>query len=108
MLIRLEQIILFVVWFRFGCPSHPLAFVDAQSCVGTYDNRYICTDDAAKVHSHLSGSPSSHLEHLGIEQSVIGSKEEIEGIKEVIMKMQEYMLNEVLAKPEYEGVRDKW
>jgi hypothetical protein len=48
------------------------------------------------------------VKHLGIEQSIIGSDKEIEGIKEIIMKMEEYIMNEVLAKPEYARVRDTW
>lgn len=112
MFVRLEQIaisFLIVVWVRVGSPSHPQAFANAQACIGTVDNRYICTDNSAKAHTHASGRHSiSHVKHLGIEQSIIGSDKEIEGIKEIIMKMEEYIMNEVLAKPEYARVRDTW
>jgi hypothetical protein len=84
--------------------------VNAQTCVGTYGNRYICTNNAAKAHAYnrKRQSQSKRVIDLGIEQIIVGSDEEIHGIKEVIMKMDEYVLNEVLAKPEYARVRGNW
>lgn len=75
----------------------------------------MCTDNAAKIYdAHRSGVGSSsttnspfYMKYIGTEQSIMGSKKEIEGTKEVISKMEEYLMNEVFAKPEYAAVRNK-
>jgi hypothetical protein len=124
-----------VWWFRWGVvlgggrpeschnPRQEGLFAGAarqtsSSCVRTIlDGRNVCTDNAAKIyHAHRSGVGSSsttsnspfYMKYIGIEQSIMGSKKEIEGTKEVISKMEEYLMNEVFAKPEYAVVRNKW
>jgi hypothetical protein len=81
---------------------------EGKICVATEENRYLCTDDAAKANAYRNQQFDLDLSGLGVEQTVTGSREETDKVEEVIRKMEEYFIQEVFAKPEYKSVRDKW
>lgn len=84
---------------------------NAKICVATdEENRYLCTDDAAKANAYRKKNPSSDFTFadLGVEQTISGNEKEKAAVNEVMEKMKEYILHEVLAKPEYAPVRGKW
>jgi len=99
------KLILFIVLSTLNCVAK------AKFCVATdEENRYLCTDDAAKANFYRKNDPSGNFsfDELGVEQTVSGSAEELALVNEVIAKMKEYFLHEVFAKPEYAPVRGKW
>ncbi len=87
---------------------------EAKMCVATEEDRYLCTDDAAKANAYRmksgGGSPEDFFDirDLGVEQTVSGTKEETDAVKRTLEKMKEYYLHEVIAKPEYNNVRHLW
>jgi hypothetical protein len=98
-------LILFIVVSTLSCVAK------AKFCVATdEENRFLCTDDAAKANFYRNKNPSGNFnfDDLGVEQTVSGSEEEVALVTAVIDKMKEYFLHEVFAKPEYAPVRGKW
>jgi len=90
--------------------------VEGKICVATEENRYLCTDDAAKANvyrdqhnSRTSTSPLNlDISELGVEQTISGTPQEVEKVEKVLAKMEDYFVQEVYAKPEYKSVRGKW
>lgn len=83
--------------------------INGKICVATDENRYLCTDDAAKANAYRIKNSSNDFDllDLGVEQTVSGTTEETQKVKEVIKKMEDYFMEEVLAKPEYAPIRGK-
>ena len=88
------------------------AVVEGKICVATEENRYLCTDDAAKANAYrdqFSTNPANFdISELGVEQTVSGTQQEVEKVENVLKKMEDYFVQEVYAKPEYKSVRGKW
>lgn len=80
---------------------------DSKICVATEENRYLCTDNATKANKYRDYS-AHHNFNVGVEQRVDGSKEEKAAVEEVMRLMNEYLDTEVLVKPEYGPVLEKW
>ncbi len=79
-------------------------------CVATDENRYLCTDDAAKANAYRKQFSTLNFEmsDMGVQQTVAGTQAEVDKVNEVLKKMEDYFIKEVYAKPEYTSVRDKW
>lgn len=90
--------------------SATLQLAESKICVATAENKYLCTDDAAKANAYRMNDPEYEFDmrDLGVEQTVSGTKAETEKVRKVIEDMKEYYLTEVIAKPEYDRVRSKW
>mmetsp|Transcript_20458 Transcript_20458/g.28908 ORF Transcript_20458/g.28908 Transcript_20458/m.28908 type:complete len:150 (+) Transcript_20458:290-739(+) len=87
--------------------------VDAEnSCVAAPNGDYGCIETDRK--SRLAALEKMYGEKqlkewldIGTPQRVEGSDVEKENVREVIKKMDEYWVDEVLSFPQYEGVRGK-
>jgi len=104
--------IFYLVLLILATVSNFAVHVEGKICVATAEDRYLCTDDAAKANAYRyrqqSNSFDFDMSDLGVEQQISGSKVETASVEEVISKMKEYFLTEVYAKPEYSAVRGKW
>ena len=90
-----------------------LQSVDARICVSVgddYHHNHQCTDDplvlTQAVDPHTG--ESSHRYNLGLDQRIDGTESEKQAIRDVLVRMDEYYVNEVLAHPEYASVRHRW
>ena len=93
----------------------PLVFVLCLSCLFTpcsaqdrciYDGikEFDCTPDSPFIREKLD----TRTAFPGAPQRIEGSEDEKRNIREVLNRMDDYFLNEVLAMPEYEHVRSRW
>lgn len=90
---------------------NPLQCTVSRSCVAVDNEEYQCTDDPLQlVHMKDRHALSRHKSHynLGLAQRIDGNESEKKAIVEVLARMDDYFLNEVLAQPEYENVRSRW
>jgi hypothetical protein len=106
----------FMVAIILGTPC--LANLSLQSgpsryCVGGGDEEFVCSDDPYITRNTLDslkdtkqGTPKQI--NKGIAQRIDGTEAEQNAIREVLSQMDRYYLEEVLSKPEYEGIRMKW
>ena len=82
--------------------DHP----DERVCLSEDKRRpYTCSTRGEQIDMELQ---RGHRYNLGVAQRIDGSETEKEGIREVIALMKEYFFNEVLAKPAYKDIRNKW
>lgn len=70
-------------------------------CVANEDNEYKCA-------TLLDQMEAGQKLDIGVAQRIDGSDKERIAIQNVLDQMKEYFLNEVLAKPAYKDVRNKW
>jgi hypothetical protein len=83
-------------------------------CAETGGDRkeFLCTEDPLRLRQEADGIPSKtggqYDTITGITQRIDGSDSEKKAIGEILERMDDYFLNEVLAIPEYEGIRYKW
>ena len=88
--------------------------VVARTCVAvpgpnTVDE-YQCTDDPLLLTRAIdpkTGTQTSRY-NLGLAQRVDGTDAEKKAIMDVLVRMDDYFINEVLAHPEYASVRNRW
>ena len=104
MLTSIQRTVLFLIL--------PLVCVDARSCMvpPTSKDDYQCTDDPlglTRAVDKKTGAQTSRY-NLGLAQRVDGTEAEKKAIMEVLVKMDEYFVHEVLAHPEYVGVKHRW
>mmetsp|Transcript_33388 Transcript_33388/g.38859 ORF Transcript_33388/g.38859 Transcript_33388/m.38859 type:complete len:162 (+) Transcript_33388:131-616(+) len=81
--------------------------VESKICVATAEDRYLCTDDAAKARAYrIERGEIVDYESLdlGVEQEIEGTAKEKDDVKDVLQEMKKYFETEVLVKPEYESV----
>lgn len=85
----------------------------AKTCVATAEDRYLCTDDAAKaLASKWKNAPDNTFDFdsldLGVKQEVSGNQAEKEKVLIILKEMREYIEQEVYAKSEYNSVIGRW
>ena len=79
-------------------------FAVDEVCADFGNAEFTCTNDVMGTRLRMDG----RMLHVGVAQRVDGSESEIKAIREVMSRTDEYLLNEVLALPEYERVRNHW
>jgi hypothetical protein len=83
-------------------------------CAETGGDRkeFLCTENPLRLRREADGLPPKTISQYetitGVTQRIDGSDTEKKAISEILERMDDYFLNEVLAIPEYEGVRYKW
>jgi hypothetical protein len=83
-------------------------------CAETGGDRkeFLCTENPLRLRQEADGlSPTTGSQYetiTGVTQRIDGSDSEKKAISEILERMDDYFLNEVLAIPEYEDVRYKW
>lgn len=88
--------------------------VQARSCVSipdpsTGEEQHQCTDDPlllTRAVDPKTGTQTSRY-NLGLAQRIDGTESEKKAIMDVLVKMDDYFINEVLAHPEYAPVRHR-
>lgn len=87
--------------------------VDSKVCVETDVNQFLCTDDVALARRSAMQKDdgparfaSTKLD-FGMEQRNDGSPDQRRKVSEVLENMELYFQTEVLAKPDYDGLRDQ-
>lgn len=81
------------------------------TCVSASKDNYECTGGSTVIETlrHLHGEKQvNEWLKIGVTQRVEGSDLEKENVMAVLIKMDHYILNEVLTQPQYERVRGKW
>eukprot|EP00540_Astrosyne_radiata_P022186 CAMPEP_0116863764 /NCGR_PEP_ID=MMETSP0418-20121206/24420_1 /TAXON_ID=1158023 /ORGANISM="Astrosyne radiata, Strain 13vi08-1A" /LENGTH=128 /DNA_ID=CAMNT_0004498855 /DNA_START=197 /DNA_END=583 /DNA_ORIENTATION=- len=84
--------------------------VPEAMCVATSDDEYVCLDDPMNLRKSSDKTYLMNKFHQldrGVKQRIDGSETEKEAVKGVLKRMDDYFLNEVLAKSEYEGIRNR-
>lgn len=91
-----------------------LGGVEARTCVSVPSlsggEEHECTDDPlllTRAINPKTGEQSSRY-NLGLAQRIDGTESEKKAIMDVLVKMDDYFINEVLAHPEYASVRNRW
>jgi hypothetical protein len=91
--------------------------VDARICVSVptngdeyYHHNHQCTDDPLVLTNAVDPTTgvSSNRYNLGLDQRIDGTESEKQAIRDVLVRMDEYYIHEVLAHPEYASVRNRW
>jgi len=82
----------------------PIFTLAIDRCVEVGNEEFACTNDVLELRKRVDGRSVD----VGITQRVDGSYSEKQAIKEVLRRMDAYFFDEVLALPEYDGVRPKW
>lgn len=72
-------------------------------CVDMGEPEMVCTDQVLEARQQADGTSI----HVGVTQRIDGSETEKAAIREVLQRMDEYFLNEVLALPEYSYARHR-
>lgn len=106
------QILLLIFCLLFLSLPHA---IEARSCVALPTGSgggedYQCTDDPLLLTQAIdpkTGTQTSKY-NLGLAQRVDGTEAEKKAIMEVLTRMDDYFINEVLAHPEYANVRNRW
>jgi hypothetical protein len=104
-------IILFIqAWTCFA--NHPLPADASRCCVEVGGEGYVCSDDPIGTRKLVDTPKVSKgkVEQIsrGVTQRIDGTDAEQNAIREVLAQMDTYFFEEVLSKPEYEGIRTKW
>lgn len=73
-------------------------------CADYGGDEFVCTQDVQLLRERLDGHPVD----VGVSQRIDGTEEEKRQIREVLKKMTDYFLDEVLAMPAYEQARSLW
>ena len=118
--LSLQSLFLFAILFGSQqplCPNNQvLAAPQARTCVsppsnngGDEQQQHQCTDNPLLVSEMINerGQPSIRSYSLGLDQRIDGTDAEKKAIVEVLHRMDEYYIQEVLANPEYESVRSR-
>lgn len=82
-----------------------------NSCVAASENQYLCTNDPIGTRRLLEKSNLVNPLHImgrGVVQRIDGSEAERAAVKEILRKMDNYVVHEVLSKPEHEISRGRW
>jgi hypothetical protein len=90
--------------------------VNARICVSVpangddYHHNHQCTDDPLVLAQAVDPATglSSNKYNLGLDQRIDGTESEKQSIIDVLVRMDEYYIHEVLAHPEYASVRNRW
>jgi hypothetical protein len=93
-----------------------LQSVNARICVSVPANKngddynYQCTDDPLVLTQAVDPTTglSTNKYNLGLDQRIDGTESEKQAIRDVLVRMDEYYINEVLAHPEYATTRNRW
>ncbi len=75
-----------------------------RRCVDNGEDEFICTQDVVLLRERIDG----YAIDMGVTQRVDGTEEEKRQIREVLTRTTDYFVEEVLAMPEYEYIRDLW
>mmetsp|Transcript_34895 Transcript_34895/g.49514 ORF Transcript_34895/g.49514 Transcript_34895/m.49514 type:complete len:154 (+) Transcript_34895:108-569(+) len=79
-----------------------------NSCVSKNEDEYFCTNDALYARQLMDATKGiNSINSQGVQQSVDGTYSEREAVSQVLLKMEEYFVNEVLSKSDYENVRER-
>ena len=88
--------------------------VEARTCVAVPGSggvdEHQCTDDPLVLTRAIdpkTGAQNAGL-NLGLAQPIDGTDSEKLAIMDVLVRMDDYFINEVLAHPEYASVRNRW
>jgi hypothetical protein len=90
--------------------------VYARICVSVptngdeYHHNHQCTDDPLVLSEAVDPMTgvSSNRYNLGLDQRIDGTDAEKQAIIGVLVRMDEYYVNEVLSHPDYASVRNRW
>lgn len=74
-----------------------------NSCVAGSADEYVCTNDPMAV-----GYGKSTTKSRGTKQRIDGSETEKRAVREVLQQMEDYFVQEVNSKREYESIRSIW
>ena len=90
-------------------PCQARSCVAVPSSTGGVDEHQ-CTDDPlllAQAVDPETGEQSGRY-NLGLNQRIDGTESEKQAIRDVLERMEDYYINEVLSHPEYATARNRW
>lgn len=118
---RMDQIVktiisaaaLFALIAQVGYGTTQATEMNSRYCVARPGGHsFECTEDpmgSRKIFDKEDGTNTMGTDiNMGVTQRIDGSESEKKAVREVLQQMDEYFLNEILAKPEYESVRSDW
>ena len=82
-----------------------------RSCMDNGLGEYQCIDDPVRARRQFDEGRVPGLDehyNMGVVQRVDGTEAEQEAIQDIIARMIDYFYGEVMTRPVYEGIRDKW
>lgn len=84
-----------------------------KKCVEIGGGEFTCTRDTIMTREIIDRPKNSDYVPIdqqitGVEQRIDGSESEKKAIKEILIRMDNYFIEEVLAIPDYESVRYNW
>ena len=116
--LSLQSLFLFIIIYGIQqplCPKNQVLAAQVRTCVappnsgGDGEQHHQCTDNPLLVSKMINerGEQTIRSYSLGLDQRIDGTEAEKKAIVEVLSRMDEYYIQEVLANPEYESVRPR-
>jgi len=87
-----------------------LQLITARTCaVPPGSEEHSCTDNPLQLTGAVNNRGEQTTRYsIGVDQRIDGTESEQKAIVEVLGRMEDYYVNEVLAHPEYASVRPRW